>query len=493
MEDLKARTVRGGFAKLCGQAGNLALRLGFLVIMARLLDPEDFGLVAMVTVVTGVYDIFTSAGLSSAVIQKATVTDEQISTLFWINILVGTALCLLCLATAPVLVSFYHEPRLFWVTVAIGSGLLFSAAGVQHSALLQRQLRYVDLTVIETLSLLVSYAIGTSLAVAGFGYWALVCSTIALPGVNTALMWAISAWIPGMPRRGAGINSMLWFGGTVTLNTLVVYIAYNSDKLLLGRFWGADALGTYGRAYQLINVPTANLNSAIGGVAFSALSRIQDDPIRFRSYFLKGYSLFISMTAPITLFCALFADEIVLVALGPKWADAATIFRLLTPTILVFSIINPLGWLLQSIGLQGKSLRIALVIAPLVITAYLLGLPYGPNGVAFAFSTAMTLWLVPHVVWCLHNTMISPSGLFLAIWRPLLASIVAAALAFGVLSCFGQSLSLIFRLLVGGSVMSALYVWTLLFVMGQRSVYFDLVRRLKSSTPTDVRISDQMY
>ena len=112
---------------------------------------------AMVTVVTGVYGIFTSAGLSSAAIQKATVTNEQISTLFWINILVGMVLVLLCLATAPVLVAFYHEPRLFWVTVAIGTGFLFSAAGVQHSALLQRQLRYVDLTVIETLSLLVSY------------------------------------------------------------------------------------------------------------------------------------------------------------------------------------------------------------------------------------------------------------------------------------------------------------------------------------------------
>ena len=314
-----------------------------MVVMARLLDPEDFGLVAMVTVVTGVYELFTTAGLSSATIQKATVTDEQISTLFWINILVGTILGLLCLATAPVLVAFYHEPRLFWVTVAMAAGLFFSAAGVQHSALLQRQLRYVALTVIETLSLLVSFALGIGMAVGGFGYWALVGSTIASPAISTALMWAIAAWIPGMPRRGVGIHSMLRFGGTITLNSLVVYIAYNFDKLLLGRFWGADALGLYGRAYQLINVPTTNLNSAVGGVAFSALSRLQDDPIRLRSYFLKGYSLVISMTVPISIFCALFADDIVLVVLGPKWTDAAAIFRLLTPTILVFGIINPIG------------------------------------------------------------------------------------------------------------------------------------------------------
>ena len=155
MEDLKGRAVRGGFAKLCGQAANMGLRIGFVAVMARLLDPEDFGLVAMVTVVTGVYEIFTSAGLSMATIQKASVTDEQISTLFWVNILVGAVLCLLCLATAPVLVSFYHEPRLFWVTVALGVGFVITGGGVQHSALLQRQLRYVDLTMIEMVSLLV--------------------------------------------------------------------------------------------------------------------------------------------------------------------------------------------------------------------------------------------------------------------------------------------------------------------------------------------------
>ena len=216
------------------------------------------------------------------------------------------------------------------------------------------------------------------------------------------------------------------FGGTVTLNNLVVYFGYNVEKALLGRFWGADALGIYGGAYQLVSVPTANLNSAVGGVAFSALARLQHDHVRLKSYFLKGYSLVTAMTIPTTMFCALFAHDIIMVVLGPKWTEAAAIFRLLAPTILVFGAINPTGWFLQSVGLHVRSLRIALVIAPLVIAACVIGLPYGPTGVAFAYSAAMTLWLVPHVVWCFHNTAVSPSDLFLAIWRPFLASIVAA-------------------------------------------------------------------
>jgi PST family polysaccharide transporter len=485
MKDLKQKAVRGGLARLCAQAAILVLRLSYMATMARLLDPGDFGLVAMAMVVTGVYEVFATAGLSLATVQRATVTNEQISTLFWVNILVGSILCLFCLATAPVLVSLYHEPRLFWVTATMGVGFVLSAGGVQHSALLQRQLRYVALASIEVLSLLASFAIGIAMAFGGFEYWALVVSTIAAPAINTASMWAIAAWMPGMPRRGAGIRSMLRFGGTITLNNLVVYVAYNFDKLLLGRFWGADALGLYGRAYQLINVPTTNLHSAVGSVMFSALARLQDDPVRLRRYFLNGYTLVISITVPVSLFGALFADDIVQVVFGPKWADAATMFRLLTPTILVFGIINPTGWLLQSVGLQGRSLKIAFVIAPLVMAAYLIGLPYGPNGVAFAYSAAMTLWLIPHIIWSLRDTVISPWDLILATYRPFFSTAVAAAFAAGLQFYMVNTAHLqspLLRLSLAGGVMVILYLFMFLFVMGQKAFYFDLFQGLKGST-----------
>jgi PST family polysaccharide transporter len=481
MKDLKTRAVRGGLAKLSGQSATLVLRLSFIVIMARLLDPAQFGLVAMTTVMTGILDIFTTAGLSTATIQKVSVTDEQISTLFWVNVLVGTALCLLCLAIAPALVYFYHEPRLFWITVTLSAGFIFGASGVQHSALLQRQLRYVTLASIETFALATSLALGIVLALRGLGYWALVYSTIATPAITTILLWLTVRWIPGRPRRGVGVRPMLHVGGTISLNILVVYIAYNLDKLILGRVWGADVLGLYGRAYQLINVPTSNLNNAIGGVVFSALSRLQDDPIRLRNYFLKGYSLVTSMTLPVSVFGALFADDIVPVVLGPKWGDAATTFRLLTPTILVFGIINPTGWLLQSIGLQKRSLALALVIAPLVIVGYLIGVPYGANGVALGFSTAMMLWLVPHVIWALHGTMITPGDVVSATIRPFFASIFAGAIAFAVHAYIISSGSHLLRLLLAGGVMTSLYLLIFLFIMGQRTFYFELFKGLRGS------------
>jgi len=479
MDDLKSRVVRGGFAKLCGQAAIFALRIVSVAILARLLDPGDFGLVAMATVVTGIYGIFTSAGLSSATVRQATITHEQISTLFWINIGVGILLAAMCAASAPVLVAFYHEPRLFWVTVAIGAGFVLNAAGVQHSALLQRQLRYVTLTVVELLCQVGGIVGAICMALAGFGYWALVAATIISPAISTVCVWLATGWIPGAPRWGSATLPMLRFGGTITLNGLVVYIAYNLEKVLLGRFWGADALGIYGRAYQLVSIPTDNLNAAVGGVAFSALSRLQHDSVRLRNYFLKGYSLVVSLTIPTTIFCALFSQDIVLILLGPKWLEAAVIFRLLAPTILIFGMINPLAWLLLSVGLQGRSLAIALVIAPLVISAYFIGLPYGPEGVATAYSAAMTLWVIPHLAWCLHGTAISLSSLLLAVSRPLLSGIVAAVVAFVVQVKFEEWGSPLVRLLLEGSVMLSTYCLMLLLVMGQRAFYLDLLGALR--------------
>ncbi len=479
MKDLKEKTLRGGLARLCAQGANFVLRMGSLMILARLLSPKDFGLVGMVTAFTGVLDLFRDFGLSSAAVQRTTVTEEQISTLFWINILVGVVLGVLAAAMAPAIAAFYHEPRLFAVTIVLAVGLLFNAAGVQHSAILQRHMRFTALAVISTLGLVIGSAIAIGGAEAGYGYWALVAMTVTSPLVVTVGCWLAAAWVPGKPRRRAGIRSMMRFGGTLTLNGLVAYVAFNLEKILLGRFWGVDAIGIYGRAYQLINIPTSNLNAAAGEVAFSALSRVQDDPNRLRSYFLKGYSLVVSFTVPITVVCALFADDVILVLLGPKWKEAAGIFRLLAPTILIFAIIYPLGWLMYSLGLVGRSLKIALVFAPLIIIGYILGLPYGPKGVAFAYSAVMILWLVPHIAWCIHGTVISFRDIMLAASRPLASSAVAAGLAFAVRFFYGQSLSPLPRLLLESAVLLVAFLGMLLFATGQKSFYLDLLRELR--------------
>jgi O-antigen/teichoic acid export membrane protein len=476
-DDLKQKVVQSGTARLCGQVTNFVLRLAFLTIMARILSPEEFGLVAMVVVVTGFYGLLTSAGLSSATVQRVTVTDMQISTLFWVNMLIGAALSALCLATAPVLVAFYHEPRLTWVTAAMAAGFLVNAAGVQHIALLQRDLRFVALTLIEVLSQVASMATGIALAVAGFGYWALVAAALVGPGVMTVLAWITTGWIPGRPHRDAEILSMLRFGGVVTIQSVLNYAAQNIDKVLLGRFQGANTLGIYGRAYQLVTMPMTNLNAAVGWVAFSALSRIQDDPRRYRSYFLKGYSVVVSLAVPILVFAAVFADDTVRVVLGAQWTDASPIFQLLAPAGLAVALIEPpMYWLLHSLGMVGRSLRITCATGGLTLVACIAGLPHGATGIASAYSIVLSLWLVPCLAWCVHGTPVRLSDLFHTTWGPLLGSAVASAVAFVAVSDFSQPLV---RLLLGGALMCCGYFAIVWFIFRQRDFYLGLVKDLR--------------
>jgi PST family polysaccharide transporter len=478
MKDLKQRTIRGAFAKVCSQGASFLLRMGSLMVLARILDPKDFGLVGMVTAVIGVFSVFRDFGLSAAAVQRTTVTKEQSSTLFWINIVVGAILCIAVLAMAPFVAAFYHQQRLLGITAVLATAFLFNAAGVQHSALLERQMRFTTLSIIDVCSISVSTGVGIGMAVLGSGYWALVATTTVTPLVYTICVWLTTGWVPGRPRKHMGVRSMMRFGGTLTLNGMIMFIAGNLDKVLLGRFWGASALGIYGRAFQLINIPTDNLNSTAGGVAFAALSRLQGEPVRLKSYFLKGYSLVLSLTVPITITCALFAEDVIHVFLGPKWNGAASVFRLLAPSTLTFAILTPLGWLLSSVGLVGRGLKMAMVFGPLMVTGYIVGLSHGPKGVALGYSAMTMLSVIPLVAWAVHGTVISIRDILLVVRRPILAGTVAAGSAFGLQLLYGPFLSPLPRLALGVAIICAVYFYMLMYALGQKPFYMGMIRGL---------------
>jgi PST family polysaccharide transporter len=271
---------------------------------------------------------------------------------------------------------------------------------------------------------------------------------------------------------------MMRFGGTLTLNGLVFYLAANLDKVLLGRFCGVEALGIYGRAYQLTNIPTDSLNSAAGGVAFAALSRLQREPARFRSYFLKAYSLILTLIVPITAISALFAPEIVRIFLGAKWVSAGPVFRLLAPITFAFAVLSPTGWLLAACGRVGRTLRMALVMTPLLFLGYVIGLHWGPQGVATGYSTVMLLIVLPLIAWAAHETPVSFKDLLEAISRPFLSGAVAVVVV-GLLHFFyGAYLAPLPRLISGIAMIGLIYVSMLLYVMRQKHFYFDVVRSL---------------
>jgi O-antigen/teichoic acid export membrane protein len=474
--DLRQRTTRGALVSVVGQAGNLVLRTFSMVILARLLTPKDFGLVGMATAATGFLSLIKDAGLGVATVQQAVITEKQASALFWFNVVLGVSLAAMCAILAPLFVIFYGSPKLFWITIALGTCFIFNGAASQHRAVLQRSMRFGIMAVIDVIGLVASMALAIGMAIAGSGYWALVVMAVGQPALCAVGSWLATRWIPSWPQRTEGVRSMLMFGGKVTLSNIIVYMAYNTDKVLLGRFWGAEALGIYGRAFTLSSVVNENLFSAIGSVAFPALSRLQNDPGRFRTYFLKGYSLFLSLVMPITVACALFANDIILVMLGPRWHEAIGIFRWLAPTIIAFGLINPFSWVMLATGRPGRSIRTALMITPMVMLGCILGLRWGPQGVAAGFSISMMLAVVPLILWAKHGTLISGADVFKAVIRPLLSVAIGAAASLLAGDLLVRIHVALLRLVVETGILFGVHLLVLLFVMKQKAVYVRLLR-----------------
>jgi PST family polysaccharide transporter len=271
---------------------------------------------------------------------------------------------------------------------------------------------------------------------------------------------------------------MLRFGGLATCNSFVIFLAWNAEKILLGRFWGADALGLYGRAYQLITQPVQQFETALASVAFPALSRIQHDAGRLAKSFLRAYNLHLSLTIPITIVCAVFAEEIVGVVLGSKWMGAAQIFRLLSPVAVVFAIANPLSWLVSSTGRMGRALSISTTMTPLVILGIVLGLGSGPQGVAVGYSSAMALILIPIAAWSKLGTAVTWADLWRATKAPFFSGLLAGAAGLLEKLTLSERLPLIPHLLLGVGAVLGIYGWILLIVMNQKDLYIELLSHL---------------
>lgn len=477
--DLKRRTARGALTSTIAQGATMVLRTASMVALARLVVKEDFGLVNMVTAFTGLLGIFGDLGLSMAAVQRERISEAQKSALFWVNLGVGAALCVITVVVAPAIAAFYKEPQLVWITVALASGFLFSGAGAQHRAILQRSLRFGALVGIDLAALVLGVGVAVATAAIGFGCWALVLLNVVPPVAALAGVWATTRWVPGRMQRGTGLRSMVAFGGALTANGAIAYLLTNVDKVLIGRFFGAEALGIYGRAYNLINLPTGSLSSTLGLVAFPALSRVQNDPERLRRYFVQGYSLFLSVVLPLTAGCALFAEDIVAVFLGPQWGEAAPLFRLLSPTILAFALSSPFGWLASAAGRATLLLKIAALLnAPILILSFAIGLRYGVSGVAAGFSIGTSLLTLPIILLVKRGTSVTMGDVFRAGGRPLASVFIALAVSWGMNSIVGSIEMVFLRLVVETAVLFSVYGLLMVFAMGQKAVYISLIRQM---------------
>ncbi len=462
--DLKGRSVRGGAVTMAAQICKFVLQMGSTVVLARLLLPEDYGLIGMVTVIINFAGLFKDLGLSTATIQKAEINHKQVSTLFWINFVISCATALVVAALAPVVASFYKEPRLTWITLALASSFIFSGLTVQHQALLKRRMSFTSLAKIEIISMLVGVVTAMISAWYGLGYWALVLMQIATSIANAVGVWVACSWRPGVLLRNSGISSMLAFGGNLTGFSIVNYFSRNLDNILIGQYWGPQQLGLYAQAYKLLLLPITQINTPITSVALPALSSLQSEPEKYCRYYYKAILLITTIGMPIVGFMFASADKVILLILGKQWLDAVPIFRFLMPAAFMGTFNVATGWAYTSLGRADRQFHSGIVTSTINVLIFLISVRWGAIGVAAAFGLSRPIIFVPTIIYCYKGTQLRFINLASTLFQPALASFGAAVTLIGINYLLTPDLNLPISLLLDLLLYTLFYfaIWIVL-------------------------------
>lgn len=426
--DLKGRSVRGGTVTIVGQSLRFVIQTFSTMILARLLAPADFGLIAMVAAIVGFAALFKDLGLSMATIQKDEITHEQVSMLFWINVIFSGLIAAAIVALSPAISWFYGEPRLTLVSVSLSIVFLFDGLTVQHQAILRRQMRFTALATIQVISTSAGVIAAIVSAMLGSGYWALVIMQGTSVFVFAIAVWLTTGWVPGLPTRHAGVRSMLEFGANLTGFNILNYFARNLDNVLIGKAWGAKQLGFYSKAYGLLLLPINQITAPVASVAIPVLSRLQSKHDEYIRYYYRAINLIAFITMPLIMLLTALPREIILIILGAQWVDAASIFRVLGFGALFQPVVNPTGWVYISFGQTNRMMHWGFFSVPIIIVSFIAGLPWGALGVAVSYTIcSLSLLTLPCLWWAFRHSPLTVSQWFKAVQRPLITSLILYA------------------------------------------------------------------
>ncbi|HEX3002987.1 MAG TPA: lipopolysaccharide biosynthesis protein [Angustibacter sp.] len=452
-QGLGRRSARGAVSTLAGQWIRLVLQTASTVVLARLIAPDQYGLVAMVVSLVGVGDALWNLGLSQATVQRRDVTTEQVSFFFWFQSGLGGLLTAVVAALSPAIAGFYGQPELVPLTLVLSTMFLVNGLSAQHQAVLTRQMRFGLLSAIDVLGLFLGVVAAIVIAAMGGNAWAIAVMTLAVPVVRLVMSWWTSGWRPSRPRRAADVGPMIRFGVNLTLTNVLDYTSQNLDNVLIGRFYGAEALGLYSRAYNLLLLPLRQVTAPVARVAVPVLSYLQHQPARYRRFFMVALSAVAYASLPLICLLAALSHEVVAVMLGDQWLGAVPIFRVLSVAGVLVTLRSTNGWLFVSTGHTGRQAVWALANRPVIIVGFVVGLPWGATGVAWGFLAAHAVLLVPSFWVAVKDTPVTMANIAQSVWRPLVLAAAVYAAAFGVQRVLGGADLLV--LLVGAAAAAA--------------------------------------
>lgn len=471
---------------IISHAMQFVVATGATMVLARLLTPRDFGLLAMVSVLTGLVRTFKDFGLPMAIVYQADIDHRQLSKLFWLNLKLSGLVALFIAVMAPLMAWFFHESSLIAITLVIMIGVFATGVTNLHLGLLRRQMRFGIISVMEVGSLLVGAVVGISLALMGAGYWALVFQQWTILITQAGIVWSVCEWRPARlqeigQQSDAHLQSLLLYSKYTTLARLLDYIGDELDRVLVGRFAGTAQLGLYQHAHRWSTLPVYQMYLPLKSVVIAGCSRLQDEPDHYRAYARNAFLALFAISLPVLAFLFVEAHDIILFLLGPQWLEAILLFKILTVAAFADCTSRVTKWVYLSEGQTKRRFHWTLISTPLMIAGMVGGVPWDAAGVAVGYTVATCVSVYPAVLFCLKTSRLRSQDFWGAVWRPTSAAIVAAAFLSVLRSVLPGSDSLLLRLVAHAGAFAFLYLGCWIAIPGGKERIQAMIALLRSN------------
>jgi O-antigen/teichoic acid export membrane protein len=479
-ENLGRHAIRGGAIGVIAQIVRTGLQIVSVALLARLLTPDHFGLVAMGGTISALVLVLTDLNITQVAVQREDIDQETVSGVLMINIAMGLLTVVAAILAAPLAGWLFKEPRVGPIIIGLAACQPISALGSMHNSLMVRNMRWLDIHTIAVASngaaIVVSVLAAWLLHV---GYWALVINAWTLAATSAMLAWIRCPWRPGYVRDWSGARSALQFGLHLSGAMILSYVHRQFDNILIGWRWGAAELGQYSRAYALLQTPLNFLGGPLGSTMAPAMSRMQHDKERWRQAYLDALTVITFIGGGMT--CLLFtgANTIVDIALGPHWQEAKIIFTCLAISMVASVPMRTTGWIYLSLGRTNRMFYWALIAVPLYALSFVIGLPYGATGVALGYSISQLLAFFPCMWMATRQTNITLTDVIVSV-AP--ATVVTVALG-GALALVAARLDVIGGLVAMASA-GLLYVAAIAALVWTTPAYQRLRQRAQDALAT---------
>ncbi len=398
-------------------------------ILAHILEPKDFGLLAMSTGFISIIKILVGQAFTKGIIQKKNITHLQMSSFFWIVIFLSFIFTAFTVSISPFIAKFYNDTRIFYIMLILSLQVFFSGISFCHISLLQRNMKFGTLSGIELFSGVCSKIIGIVLAYLGFKYWALVFIEVSYEGIRGLLAWIYFKWRPAFKFRGQNIKDLLNFGTIVSLSSIFESISIQIDNIMLGLFFNSKVVGLYSKSVNLTKLPIRLIIWPLERVSISTLSKLQDDKLRFKSNFLAVSKYSLLILVPVFLLLIIATKEIVMILLGHKWLPAIPLIKWSSIYFYIVVFEYPVGWFLLIKGLLKKFFLWSSVFNSFVrIFSIMIGLKWGALGVVISLVIGKILFQPIYTYYAFKKSEIKFLEFFVIFKEIFLATFVAGGL-----------------------------------------------------------------